>query len=605
VKGLRAKGVGRRGGREAVPTPTPTLRYARAVSLVVCTAAGFACAPKPDIRAPLARAAVNAPPIVDDRVLADTERYAADWLTYAGSYRGQRFSPLAEVDRRNVASLVPKWAFSLGTVGAQQCTPIVHRGVMYVTSTGGRINAVNAETGELIWEFDSRPPADAGNWGPDTNRGPAIYKDHVIWCNVAGTIFAHDRRTGEVRWSVTPDNYKLGFVKSLAPLIVKGKVIVGTSGGQYGVRGFVEALDAETGQRAWKTYTIPGPGEPGHETWPQDNDSWEHGGGCTWVTGSYDPELNLIYWGTGNAGPWNADKRPGDNLYTCSLLALDADTGKIRWHYQVVPNDTWDYDASVTPVLTEIEHDGKTVPVIVVAVKDGFFYVLDRRDGNFLKARQFADRVTWCKGLDRATGRPIPNPDARPNGTKRVFVSPSAVGATNWWGTAHHPGRKWLYIVANETGMEHVFKPVDYVPGQLFTGYYVEELPKVMYRTSKTPGRLIAFDLQTMDKRWEAEREPQVRWGGMLVTAGELLFAGTMRGYLQAMDAETGKRLWQFQTGSGVMAHPVTYAVGGKQYVAVVSGRGGVANPGSISPSFFEGLKNQHASGMVFAFALP
>lgn len=549
----------------------------------------------------------HAPEQVTDEVLRRAEDYPADRLTYAGSYRGQKYSPLAQVHRGNVAGLAPNWCFSLGTLGAQQSTPLVHRGVMYVTSTEGRVNALDAKTGELLWEFDALLPIDATKYGPDANRGVALYNDRVYWNSIVGTTYCHDAKTGKVIWKVTPDYYRLGFNKTFAPLIVKGKVITGIGGGEYGVRGFLEARDAETGKRAWKTYTIPGPGEPGHDTWPKDNDIWEHGGAPTWTTGSYDPELNLIYWTTGNAGPWASDQRPGDNLYTCCVLAVDPDNGKIKWHFQFVRNDDWDFDANVTPVLADIEEKGKKTPVIAMAVKNGFLYVLDRRNGKFLKGVAVSVTQNWANGLDPKTGQVIEKAGIRvkPGSKERVFIAPSALGTCNWWGSAFDRKRGWMILVANETGNDRVWQPLDYTPGDAFSGLDEKAFPNATRRTAEKPGRVLAIDLKTMEKRWEAEPELEVRWGGPLVTGGDLVFSGTMRGYLQALDGETGKRLWQFQTGSGIMAHPVTYAVDGKQYVTIVSGKGGSANPASLSFDFFKHQKNHHSSGMVFTFALP
>lgn len=547
----------------------------------------------------------NAPQMVTDDVLRNADSYSADWLMWSKNYRGHRFSPLNQINRQNVKQLVPKWCFSLGTHGAQQCTPIVHNGVMYVTSAQGKIFAVDAETGEMKWEFDSKLPDDATKYGPDANRGAAIYRDRIYWNNIICTLFCLDAKTGEVIWKVTPEYYRLGYSKTFAPLIVKGMVVTGIGGGEYGIRGYVEARDANTGKLKWKTYTIPAPGEPGHETWPKDSDIWQHGGAPTWITGSFDPDLNTIYWTTGNAGPWHGGDRPGDNLYTCSLLALDADTGKIKWHFQFVQHDDWDYDSNVTPVLTEL--DG--TPVVAMANKTGFLFVLDRRNGKFLKGVKVSETTKdfWAKGLD-AQGHPIVEEWARPKvGSKeRVFVAPSALGTCNWWGAAFDPRRNWMILVANETGNNLVWDPIPYVAGQEFIGTTEKEpFAEATRRTAERPGRVCAYDLKTMKKVWEAQPELEVRWGGPLVTGGDLVFSGTMRGYLQAFDAENGKTLWQFQTGSGIMAHPITYAVDGKQYVAIVSGKGGVANPASLSLDFFKYMKNHNSSGMVFAFRLP
>lgn len=587
----------------------------RAVPLGLCAGTGFLLAralpqdppppPPPPPQAGEVRA-LHAPRLVTDDVLRNAEQYSADWLMWARTYKGQRFSSLNQIHRANVAQLAPKWAFSTGTHGAQQCTPVVHAGMMYITGAGGRLNALRADTGDLVWSFDSGLPAESARFGKDNNRGAALYKDTVIWVNFVGQIFAHDARTGKVRWKRTTADYNLGYTRTLAPLIVKGKVILGTSGGEFGCRGFVEALDAETGKPTWTTHTIPGPGEPGHETWPE-GDQWKNGGAPTWVTGSYDPELNLIYWTTGNGAPWSSENRPGDNLYCCSVLALDADSGKIRWHFQFVPNDEWDFDCCTTPILAEIDWEGERTPVMTTGVKNGFLYLLDRRTGKFLKGRQFADKVNWARGLDPVTGRPIETGTARPpRGTRQqVEVIPSALGAANWWGCAFDRARGSVILVSNETGMRHVWEPMKYDPGKEYIGWDAQQFQAHTRRTAPRPGRVTAWDLATLEKKWEAPRESEIRWGGPLVTGGDLVFTGTMRGLLQALDAGNGRPLWQFQTGSGIMAHPVTYSVNGRQYVAVMSGRGGVANPTYISQDFFKDLKNHNSSGMVFAFALP
>jgi len=375
--------------------------------------------------------AASAPEVITDDVLKNADAYAADWLMWTRNYRGHRFSPLAQVNRANVTQLAPKWGFSLGTHGAQQCTPIVHRGVMYVTSAQGKLNAIDAKTGELIWHFDSQLPEDATKYGPDANRGVAVYKDRVYWNNIIGTLFCHDAKTGKVIWKVNPDYYRLGYSKTFAPLIVKGRIVTGIGGGEWGVRGYLEARDADTGKRVWKTYTIPAPGEPSSETWPKGSDIWEHGGGPTWITGSYDPELNSIFWTTGNAGPWSGEQRLGLNLYTCCALSLDADTGKIKWHYQFVRNDDWDFDVNQTPILTELDHSGQKTPVLAVANKAGYLWVLDRRNGKFLKATKFSETPSppfWSTGLD-ANGQPIESPHARAKKKgDRPFVAPSALG---------------------------------------------------------------------------------------------------------------------------------------------------------------------------------
>jgi alcohol dehydrogenase (cytochrome c) len=477
-----------------------------------------------------------------------------DWLTYAGTYRGWRYSPLQQITPENAASLVPKWAYHVPGARGLRSSPIVYQGVLYVTNTNA-VYAVDARTGRLIWQYADTRAEKSG-----VNRGAAILGDRVYFTTSDNYLTALDRQTGAVIFSQKFADVEKGTTSTGAPFIFKDKVIVGSAGGDSGVRGFLAALSAETGEELWRTYTIPAKGEPGSETWGEYID-W--GGGATWLSGTFDPELNTLYWTTGNAWPdFNGAVRPGDNLYTSSLLALDPDTGKMKWYFQFTPHDTHDWDAQSWPVLIDIEWQGRMRKVVLHANRNGFFYMLDRVTGEFLRGTKLIDKVTWASGLD-AKGRPIlvPGQDPTPEGN---WVCPSVKGATNWMGQSYHPGTGLLYVITLEQCGLFSISSQEPVPMKNFSGGgATEEGGQVILR---------AIDPKTAKRAWEYPMTGMGRmWSGTVSTAGGVLFAGDDDGSLVALDAKTGRHLWHFNMGELLTASPITYEVDGKQYVAIAS----------------------------------
>jgi alcohol dehydrogenase (cytochrome c) len=382
----------------------------------------------------------------------------------------------------------------------------------------------------------------------------------------AGTLDAHmvalDARSGAVRWDTEVADYKLGHCITVAPLVLKDRVVTGISGGEAGIRGFIDAYDTKTGKRLWRFWTIPGPGEPGHNTWTSE--SWKTGGGSTWVTGAYDPDLDLIYWGTGNPGPdWNGDNRPGDNFYTCSLVAVERTTGKLRWHFQYTPHDTHDWDATEIPVLFDTVVRGRPRKVVAMANRNAFYYLLDRATGEFLVGAPYA-KQTWAKGLDDR-GRPEVIPGSDPTETG-VLVWPSLQGATNWFSPSYHPGLNMFYVAVREMGSHYFKTEAGYKPGTMFMGGGERTLP-----ANQNYGAIRALDASTGQRKWEF-RLHSPPWAGVMATAGGLVFGGSNEGNFYALDARTGKPLWDIQTGGGIYANPVSSAVEGKQHVAIAAG---------------------------------
>jgi alcohol dehydrogenase (cytochrome c) len=394
------------------------------------------------------------------------------WLTYSGNYAGHRFSPLAEITPANVAGLRVKWAYQFAAPRTE-VSPIVADGVMYITGPN-MAAALDLQTGRELWKWERPIPRDYQSIGfGRVNRGPAILDDHLYVATLDCYLVALDIHSGAERWSAKVEDYKPGYSMTLAPLAIRGKVVVGVSGGEAGIRGFVDAYDAKTGARAWRFYTIPGPGEPGHDTW--SGDAWKTGGGSTWVTGSYDPDLNLVYWGVGNPGPdWNADARPGDNLYTCSLLALDGDTGALRWHFQFTPHDSHDWDATHVPVLFDAEVRGAKRRLIAVANRNAFYYVLDRTTGAFVAGRAYA-KQTWSKGLDDR-GRAIALANTEPS-EKGTLLWPNLNGATVWFSPAYSPKTNLFYVAVREIGAIYYKREADYKPGTFFAGGGEGDIP--------------------------------------------------------------------------------------------------------------------------------
>jgi alcohol dehydrogenase (cytochrome c) len=522
--------------------------------------------------------AIDAQVTFDSILRADKE--PQNWLTYSGSLTGQRYSPLTQITTANVRNLQLQWAFQARSTEKFEATPLVADGMMYLTQAPNDIVALDAATGEIKWIYSYSPSRDARPCCGRVNRGVAILGNTLYMATLDAHLVAVNAHTGELVWDKEVAKAQAGYAMTHAPLIVKDKVIVGTAGGEYGIRGFIAAFDAATGNEVWRFYTIPGPGEPGHETWT--GDAWMHGGGSVWVTGSYDPELNLTYWGVGNPGAdFNGEKREGDNLYSDSVVALDADTGKLKWHFQFTPHDVWDYDSVQVPVLADMnwtDRDGRTQPrkVMLWANRNGFFYALDRTNGQFLVGRPFV-KVTWATGLDEA-GRPMRVSGMEPTeaGTK---IYPSLTGGTNWYSPSYSPRTGLFYIPTWEDAYANITKLDDgFTEGKMFTGgsfrTSVPGLRGGQVRKSGSEegyGLVRAIDPKTGEKKWEFKMD-DMTMSGILTTASDVLFTGGRDGLFRALDARDGKLLWKVNAGGEIAMGPMTYRVNGKQYVAFAAG---------------------------------
>ncbi|MBN9697871.1 MAG: PQQ-dependent methanol/ethanol family dehydrogenase [Zoogloea sp.] len=533
---------------------------------------------------------------VTDADIANDAKTGGDVVHFGLGQQGQRFSPLDKINTKTVKNLVPVWSFSFGgeKQRGQESQPLIHDGKMFVTASYSRIFALDAKTGKKLWKYEHRLPEGIMPCCDVINRGAALYGDLVIFATLDAQLVALNKDTGKVVWKDKIDDYAAGYSASAAPLIVKGMVITGVSGGEFGVQGRMEARDAKTGKMVWMRPTVEGHmgykwvngekvenGISGtlNATWT--GDLWKTGGAATWNGATYDPETNLIFAGTGNPAPWNSHLRPGDNLFSSATVAIDPESGKIVWHYQTTPHDGWDFDG-VNEFVSFDYKDPKTGKVIKAggkADRNGFFFVLDRTNGKPLNIFPFVKDITWAKGFDMATGRPIYVDENRPGDPsaggdgkkgKSVFAAPSFLGGKNQQQIAYNPKTGLFYVPANEWGMDIWNEPVSYKRGAAYlgAGFTIKALHDDYI------GSLRAVDPTTGKIVWENKNFAPL-WGGVLTTGGNLTFYGTPEGYLKALDAKTGKEVWSFQTGSGVVAPPVTWEEGGEQYVAVVSGWGG------------------------------
>ncbi len=486
-----------------------------------------------------------------------------NWLMYSGTMDSQRYSRLNQIDGGNVAALELKWAYSIRQLDRAETTPLVVDGVMFITESPSNLTAVDATTGRPYWRYEHPLPDDLNVCCGRNNRGVAILGETLYMSTLDAHLVAIDARTGHVTWDAEVADYRAGYSKTAAPLIVKDKVVTGIAGGEFGIRGFLDAYDADTGGRIWRTDTIPGPDHPDNRTWA--GDSWRTGGSPTWITGSYDPDLNLVYWGTGNPGPdWNGDVRMGDNLYSDSVLALDGDTGEMSWYFQFTPHDVHDWDAIQIPVLADIEMEGQRRKAMLWANRNAFYYTLDRETGEYLVGKSFALQ-TWAEGLDE-NGRPIRRPDTFPT-PEGTVVAPTAGGATNWWSPSYSPRTELLYVNAFDGEGEFFIRDEAYVEGDRFTGGGVQSAqPMDTYQSA-----IRALDPTTGDLRWEFPMKPRAR-AGVLSTAGDLVFSATVDGYFFALDAVSGEERWHIPLGGPVNASPMSYAVGGQQYVTMTVG---------------------------------
>jgi alcohol dehydrogenase (cytochrome c) len=504
-------------------------------------------------------------PLITPQDITDGLKDPGRWLTYGGDYNGQRHSPLTQITPANVNKLVPQWTFQTGTTGAFQTTPLIIDGVLYVTGFNNNAWAVDARSGRQIWRYRRDVPTDLHICCGAVNRGFAVLGDRLFMTTIDAHLVALDMKTGGLLYDVELADYKLGYSATVAPLVVKDKVIIGIAGAEFGIRGFIDAYDAQTGKRDWRFWTVAGPGDPGFTTWPQNSDAYQHGGGSIWVTGTYDPQQNLVFFGTGNPGPdYYSSNREGDNLYTASLVALDADTGKAKWHYQFTPHDVHDWDSTQVPVLGDLTINGQPRKVVMFANRNGFFYTIDRVTGKVIVAKPFVE-TTWAKEIG-PTGRPVLLPGNIPdeNGTK---TCPDLGGGTNFMSPSYDPTTRTFFVTARETCATYYAWEQPFQPGVQWESGATQRP-----REQKNFGALRAIDPVTGDRKWEF-RYPSVSSSGVLSTASGLVFNADGDGNILAFDSRTGKNLWHYQTGSGIRATAgTTYMLDGKQYLLVPSG---------------------------------
>jgi len=526
--------------------------------------------------APAAPPPAPMPPILASYKPVTPERLKrpedGDWLTVRRTYDGWGYSPLDQITPANVARLRPAWVFSTGVTNGHEAPPMVNNGVMFIATPGNQVVAIDARTGGLLWRYRRPLPEDVILLH-GTSRGIALYRDKVFFAAGESVLVALDAATGKEAWTATVADNKQGYYMSVAPLIADGKVLVGASGGEVGVRGFVAAYDAETGKPAWKTYTVPAPGEPGSETWPK-GDHWKTGGASVWVTGTYDPETNLAFWGTGNGGPWMGDQRPGDNLYISSTVAFDVATGAIKGHFQYDPNESWDWDEVSPPILVDYRRNGRTIKGLINVARDGYLWFLERTSGkiNFVDGTPFVKQNVF-KSLDPKTGRPDVDPARQPGTGKEAEFCPSHWGGKNWPPIAYSPKTRMIYIPANENLCSRITgRPVTYTVGRAFTGATTTLL---LTPGADHIGEVQAWNVDTGKRAWTHSFGLSINWGPTLATGGGLVFSGgTADRMFRAFDAATGAVLWEFPTNSGIIGQPTSFAVAGRQYIAVQAGWG-------------------------------
>ena len=503
-------------------------------------------------------------PKVTPQDLLDGLKDPSRWLTYSGDYFGHRHSPLTQITPENVHQLAAQWTFQTGTQGSFQTTPLVIDGVLYVTGFNNHAWAIDARSGRQIWHYRRELPEDMHLCCGTVNRGFGVLGDRLFMTTADAHLLALDMRTGGVAYDVTLADYKLGYSATVAPLVVKGKVIVGVAGGDFSSRGFIDAYDAQTGERAWRFYTVPLPGEPGGNSWPNEEVALR-GGGAVWNTGTYDPALNLVFFGTGNPGPdYYSNAREGDNLYTTSVVALDADSGQRRWHYQFTPHDVHDWDSTQVPVLGELTIDGQPRKVVMFANRNGFFYTLDRLTGKVIVARPFV-QTTWATEIG-ADGRPVLLPGHLPDeeGTK---TCPDLGGGTNFMSPSYDPTTRLFFVTARETCATYFGFDQKFKPGELYEAGGTQRP-----RDQKNFGALRAIDPVTGTLKWEF-RYPSVSAAGVLTTASGLVFSGDGDGNILAFESRTGRNLWHYQLGSSLRSTAgTTYLLDGRQYLLVPSG---------------------------------
>ena len=573
-------------------------------ALTVLAASGLGQPPQPALPAPVPSVLASYQPVTAERLKTPEDN---NWLMIRRTYNGWGYSPLTQITQDNVKRLHPVWVFSTGETHVHEAAPIVNNGVMFVSTPNNQVLALDVKSGNLLWRYQR--PRPIGSLVPhETNRGVALYGDKVYFAAGEAVLVALDVKTGKEVWTTAVANNKSAYYITLAPLIAGGKVMVGASGGEFGIRGFVAAFDPDTGKEQWRTYTVPAPGEPGSETWPK-GDQWKTGGGSVWVTGNYDPETNLAFWGTGNGGPWIGDRRPGDNLYVASTIALDVATGQIKGHFQYNPNESWDWDEVSPPILVDYQHNGRTVKGLIDVARDGYLWFLERTTGRirFIEGKPYVNQNVFLS-LDPETGKPNIDPAHKPGTGKRVDFCPNAHGGKNWPPIAYSPKTRMIYVPANNNlcGTSMGAEEVVYTPGKNYTGAVRGGGPS-MKPGADHFGEVQAWNVDTGERVWTHNYGKSPNWGAMLATAGGLVFSGgTNDRKIHAFDDTTGALLWEFPTGSGILAPPTSFAIDGKQYIAVLSGWGGDSRgmQATLNQLFPGEYPEVPEGGAVWVFAL-
>lgn len=547
----------------------------------------------------------NYQPVTAERLLKPED---GNWLMIRRTYDGWGYSPLDQITPANVARLRPVWGFATGEGRAHEAAPVVNNGVLFITTPYNQVIAIDGVTGNLLWRY-RRPRPEGAIVPHEVNRGVALYGDKVYFAAGEAVLVALDAKTGKEVWSTVVADNKSGYYTTLAPLIADGKVLLGASGGEYGIRGFVAAFDAETGKEVWRTFTVPAPGEPGSDTWPAGGDQWKTGGAPVWVTGNYDPETKLAYFGTGNGGPTIGDNRPGDNLYTASTIAFDVATGAIKGYHQYHPNDSWDYDEVSPPILVDYQRNGRTIKGLIDVARDGYLWFLERSDGpiKFVEGKPYVFNNV-IRGIDPVTGRPDIDPAHKPGTNAPAEFCPGVHGGKTWPPISYSPKTRMIYIPANNNicGHNGGAPNVTYTPGKGFVGIR-GGFPPLIVPGADHFGEVQAWNVDTGQKVWTHNYARSPNWGSMLATGGGLVFSGgTADRKFHAFDASTGKLLWEFPMSSGVEAPPTSFSVNGKQYIAVLAGwgqdAGGEVN--TMSRLFPGEVPAMPDGGSVWVFAL-
>ena len=544
----------------------------------------------------------NYAPVTAERLLKPEDQ---NWLTARRTYDGWGYSPLDEITPANVSRLKLAWMMETGEGRVHEAAPLVNNGVMFITTPNNGVIALDAKSGGVLWRY-RRPRPKGAFVLHDTNRGVALYGDKVFFAAGEAVLMALDARTGRELWTTTVADNKSAYYITLAPLVAEGRVMVGASGGEFGVRGFVAAFDPDSGKELWRTFTVPAPGEPGSETWPK-GEQWKTGGGSVWITANYDPDTKLSFWGTGNGGPWMGDQRPGDNLYTASTVAIDVNTGQIKGHFQYNPNESWDWDEVSPPILVDYQRNGRTVKGLIDVARDGYVWFLERSNGpiRFVDGKPFVTQNVY-KSLDPKTGRPEVDPDRKPGTNKVATFCPNAHGGKNWPPIAFSPKTRMIYIPANNnlcgtlTGL-----PIKYKRGTAFAG--ARSGQPFLAPGADHVGEVQAWNVDTGQKVWTHAYMNTPNWGSMLATGGGLVFTGgTNDRKIHAFDAASGKLVWEFETNSGIVAPPTTFRLDGKQYVAVHAGWGGDARgmQATLNRIFPDQYPPVPEGGAVWVFSL-